>query len=237
MESRQDLKDWDRNAESYASSAPKLSETDYPSKYIWGLMRDVAGLNILDLGCGDGRLCSSLVRKGASVVGVDGSQELLGRAKESDPGIDYLQYDLAEGIPALSQKFDIVVSTMTVMDIPEIGPLFRAVPDVLAPHGKFIFSLLHPAFWNQKSTLDESTGEWFKRVKGYLTPEIWRVESFGGHNHYHRSISYYVQALYSAGMVVSQLLEPRQEPQSDTIPLEFLSQFPLFLIIEAVKTN
>lgn len=237
MESKEDLSDWNRNAESYASSAQELDETDYPGRYIWGLLGDVVGLNILDIGCGDGRWCSELVRKGASVVGVDGSLGLLDKARKTNPGIDYREHDLVEGLPTLTHKFDVAVSVMTVMDIPDIGPLFRAVPDVLVPRGRFIISLLHPAFWNQKSTLDEPTGEWFKKVTGYLAPEVWRVDSFGGHNHYHRSISYYVQALHAGGMVVSQVLEPLQEAHSDTIPHEFLMRFPLFLIIEALKIH
>jgi 2-polyprenyl-3-methyl-5-hydroxy-6-metoxy-1,4-benzoquinol methylase len=231
--SEADIRDWNRNASNYSTSMSDPNETGYPDKYIWELLGDVENLHVLDIGCGDGRLCSKLSQKGAVVQGIDGSRELLIKAQEQASGIQFIEHDLSNGLPNLSQRYDIAVSIMTVMDIPDIRPLFKTVPDILSSNGRFVFSLLHPAFWNQKSILDENTGQWFKRVNGYLKEEMWRVESFGGHNHYHRSISYYVEALRAGGMVVSRMLEPAHEGISDKIPSEFMSRFPLFLMVEA----
>lgn len=42
-------------------------------------VRDVAGLKILDVGCGAGRYAAELLADGADVMGIDGSATLLGR--------------------------------------------------------------------------------------------------------------------------------------------------------------
>ncbi len=235
MKSDTDINDWNRNASNYSTSSSDPNETTYPFKFIWKLMGEVENLHILDVCCGDGAFCSKLAQKGAFVQGIDGSDALLRKAKEQAPEIEFIEYDISNGLPKLSKKYDIVVSIMAVMDIPDIVPLFKSIRDVLKPNGRFIFTLLHPAFWNQKSIQDESSGQWFKKVTGYLKEETWRVESFGGHNHYHRSISYYVEALRNAGMVVTRMLEPPHEGKSDTIPSDFQSLFPLFLMVEANK--
>lgn len=139
-----------------------------------------------------------------------------------------------------------IVSHTVLMDIPSLRSLFKDVAATLKSDGRFIFTLLHPCFWNQKSHLDHQTGEWHKEVKGYLEHEVWRVEDFGGHNHYHRPVTYYATELHQAGMVIRQLIEPQHESTGHTeIPEDFTGrhrprkrigqQFPLFLVIEAVK--
>ena len=79
--------------------------------------------------------------------------------------------------------------------------------------------------------------EWYKKVKGYVREEVWRVESFGGHNHYHRSTAAYFDVLRGAGMCVTKLLEPAHKGSGDVIPSDFLSQFPLYLMVEARRTT
>ena len=47
-------------------------------------------------------------------------------------------------------------------------------------------------------------------MTGYLEPAVWRIDSFGGHNHYHRSFSTDVELLSGVGLAVSRLFEPTQ---------------------------
>ncbi|MHA7290646.1 class I SAM-dependent methyltransferase [Arthrobacter sp. MDT3-24] len=45
---------------------------------------DVAGLDVLDLGCGDAALGAMLLQQGsASYLGIDGSREMVSRAEET----------------------------------------------------------------------------------------------------------------------------------------------------------
>ncbi len=73
-------------------------------------------------------------------------------------------------------------------------------------------------------------------VKGYLKPEVWRIESFGGHNHYHRSLTYYFDHLRAHQFAVTRLYEPEHIP-SDGVPEAeqvFWRGIPVFILIEAI---
>jgi SAM-dependent methyltransferase len=240
MSSKSDIADWDRIAKDFAETAKDGPRFDYIIDVFDQLLGDVSGLEVLDLGCGHGWLSGRLQEAGAAVTGVDGSTELLRLAKDQFENVTFTQADLAEGLPGFDRKkFDVVISHTVLMDIPDIKPLLRDVSGALSTDGRFIFSLLHPCFWNQKSQIDPETGEWHKRVKGYLREEVLRVESFGGHNHYHRPVSYYTQALQESGMLIQSLLEPQHQPTKShsEIPEDFITRFSLFLLIEAVKSE
>ena len=63
--------------------------------------------------------------RGATVVGVDGSSEVLAIARERYREVVFERADLTEGLPELvaSQTFARVVAQMVVMDIPALEPL------------------------------------------------------------------------------------------------------------------
>src|SRR6201986_4241794 len=60
------------------------------------MLPEIAGLRVLDLGCGFGWFCRwALEQSALSVIGIDVSEKMLARAKmESDPAIQYLQADM-----------------------------------------------------------------------------------------------------------------------------------------------
>jgi SAM-dependent methyltransferase len=75
---RRNQEHWTENAPSYAAAAPAQWDGE-PSWGIWGiressvhLLRDVAGLEVVELGCGTAYVSAWLLRLGArSVVGLD----------------------------------------------------------------------------------------------------------------------------------------------------------------------
>lgn len=71
-----------------------------------GYLPEQTGLNILDLGCGAGLLTQILAEKGYWSVGVDNSDEMIGKARALHPGISFETADAC----ALPQNkcFDIV---------------------------------------------------------------------------------------------------------------------------------
>ena len=75
--------------------------------------KPLAGLSILDVGCGGGLLSESLSILGASVVGIDASDKMISvatlHAKQSNVVVDYRSADVTE-IASSDEKFDVVMS-------------------------------------------------------------------------------------------------------------------------------
>jgi SAM-dependent methyltransferase len=57
------------------------SDTPYSLEYAFNLLGDVQGKTVLDLGCGSGANTIALFRRGAQVIGIDISPELIDLAK------------------------------------------------------------------------------------------------------------------------------------------------------------
>ncbi len=235
MNSKKDIENWNAAASLYSKSIGADNFIGYATKHIWELAGDIKGKYVLDLGCGQGWLSRDLRARGSAVTGIDGSKKLLEMAKKQFQGIEFMEYDLSKGLPQIETKFDTIISHMTIMDIEPLDQLFESIPPALNDNGSFIFSILHPCFFNRKSIQDTETGTWFKKVEGYLHPEVWHIDNYGGHNHYHRSISYYFELLKRNRMCASDLIEPPHIGKSTTIPKEFIGDFPLLLIIRALK--
>ena len=51
-----------------------------------GRVADVAGRDVLDIGCGDGRTSRRLAGRGATVLGVDPDEAAIARARAAGPG-------------------------------------------------------------------------------------------------------------------------------------------------------
>ena len=139
---------------------------------------------VLDVGCGNGVISRRLARLGARVIATDFSERFLelAAARSADLGdrITYHLIDATDEEQLLSLgagRFDAVVSTMAMMDMPVIEPLLRATRRLLAPGGRFVFSLQHPAFNSNavglcSETVVLPTGEdvtrFYIRVNNYL---------------------------------------------------------------------
>lgn len=92
----------------------------------------------------------------------------------------------------------------------------------------------HPCFFHMKAHRDDE-GCLFKKVTGYFAPEVWRIDGFGGHNHYHRSLTYYFDHLRANQFAVTRLYEPEHILQSEkpAEDLAFYRSIPIFIFIEA----
>lgn len=122
------------------------------------------GAPVLDLCCGDGRLCAVLVARGFRVTGLDGSKEMLCFAAENAPAAEWLLAD-ARAFD-LGAQFDLAISIFEslnhVMSIEDLCAVFDNVFRALRPGGCFVFDLnREPAFqtfWNRKYTIAGDDG-------------------------------------------------------------------------------
>lgn len=139
-------------------------------------VRDLSGLAILDVGCGDGRLVPVLKKRGAEgVVGVDISEEMLAEAKKTGFYKELHVEDIREEMVFDWDTFDAIFCTLVIVHIPERGLLkvFDELYRILKPGGTLYLGNIA----QRRAPMLESQGEKFyiksyqhsdKNVVGYL---------------------------------------------------------------------
>src|SRR6478672_12428831 len=91
------------------------------------------GEHILDVGCGDGTLTEKIVERGATVVGIDNSLDMIGAARAK--GLDARLMDAAQ--PKLSEAFDAAFSNATLHWVLDKERAARAIWFALKFGGRF----------------------------------------------------------------------------------------------------
>jgi SAM-dependent methyltransferase len=113
------------------------------------------GVSIADFGCGPGLYTLPLTRAGATVTGIDFSENSLGyareRAAEAGASIEYVQADYLEF--TTEQRFDLII--MIYCDYTAIGPaergrLLDTFYRLLKPDGSVVLDVYQPAFFRHK---------------------------------------------------------------------------------------
>ena len=109
------------------------------------LPEEIAGLRVLDLGCGFGWFCRwALDRCALTVTGIDVSQKMLARANaESDPAIQYLQADM-DALTLVRGSYDLIYSSLAFHYLKNLDALMGEIAGALAPGGRLVFSVEHP---------------------------------------------------------------------------------------------
>lgn len=108
----------------------------------------------LDVGCGEGRFCRWMRGAGIAPIGIDPTPALLAQARHRDPMGDYRQA-CAEDLPFADAQFDLVVSHLTLIDVPALAPAIAEMARVLKPGGALLianltsFSTSAPLGWFQ----------------------------------------------------------------------------------------
>ena len=114
------------------------------------LIDDRAGLRnkkVLDIGCGGGILCESMVEKGAQVKGIDLGEAPLAvakiHAKEQNLNIEYQAISAEELATQESSSFDIVTCMEMLEHVPEPSAIVEACSQLVKPDGHVFFSTIN----------------------------------------------------------------------------------------------
>jgi SAM-dependent methyltransferase len=190
------------------------------------LIGDVSGRNVLDAGCGDGYNTRLLARRGATLTGVDIAEAMISFARDEERreplGIRYEQLSFVKLDGLADGSFDFVVSTMALMDAPNLLDSLAEFARVLRPGGRLAFSILHPCFMTRAF-------EWIRDVEGNRTRlkvgeyfdiasdwvDRWHFSAAGAVAEdfaiprFHRTLSDYLNGLGDAGFVLDRTAEPR----------------------------
>ncbi|GIW76530.1 MAG: hypothetical protein KatS3mg104_1593 [Phycisphaerae bacterium] len=190
------------------------------------LLGVVQGQTILDACCGNGNYARVLASRGATVVAFDGAPTFIERARQRtspDLSITYTVMDATDHAALLElgiNRFDAVVCSMALMDLPTIEPLFQATRKLLKPTGRFVFSVCHPAFNSPRhihtAELISDNGKTQQRfgvkTEYYLTEYETLSEGLlhqpEPHPIFHRPISGIFNRAFEAGFVVDGFEEP-----------------------------
>jgi SAM-dependent methyltransferase len=109
------------------------------------------GRTALDFGCGTGRSSRFLKRLGFEVTGIDISEDMLRKARQTDPGGDYrCVADMDLG--ALAPSYSLVLSAFTFDNIPAENklPLFKKLVGLLGPQGVLVNIVSSPEiYWHE----------------------------------------------------------------------------------------
>jgi SAM-dependent methyltransferase len=131
----------ERGAAHWADPEPKWGEWEVPEREV-GMVPDVEGLDVVELGCGTAYWSAWLARRGARPVGVDLSERQLDTARELQArhGLEFpLVHASAEAVPLPDAAFDLAFSEYgaSLWCEPErwIGEAAR----LLRPGGRLVF--------------------------------------------------------------------------------------------------
>lgn len=97
------------------------------------------GERILDLGCGPGQLTSQIANRGADVVGVDISLEMIGQARQNYPGLRFVLADAAK--LEFTDEFDAIFSNAALHWMLDAAAVARSVSRALRRGGRFVAEL------------------------------------------------------------------------------------------------
>lgn len=202
------------------------------------LCGDVAGLQVCDIGCGEGRFCRRLTKRGAQVVGLDPIDALIETAHQRGGG-HYVKA-AAEQLPFHDGSFDVVISYLALLDIEGYIAAIREMARVLKPGGRAIVA-------NQNAFITTNMTGWHKSPTGeklhfpvdnYLE-ERGTLAQWAGIEiiNYHRPLSSYFGAFLSSGFQLKKFLEPgpSEELLRSDPNFEEWRRVPFFYVAEWVK--
>ena len=141
--------DYDSFAAAYsASNESNLFNAYYARPEMIRLAGDVAGLEILDAGCGSGPLMDGLRAKDAVVSGFDLSPAMVELARERlGENADVRVADLGAPLPYLDDAFDLVVASLSLHYVEDWASALAELRRVLKPGGRLIVSIIHPTVY------------------------------------------------------------------------------------------
>ena len=194
--------------------------------------------NALDVGCGEGRFCRMLKSRGIDAVGVDPTSALIAVARTRDAHGPYVEAT-AERLPFREGTFDLVVSYLSLIDIPDMEAAVPEMARVLKPGGALLIANL-----TSFNTAAADVG-WVKDADGrrvyypiddYLQERAMWIEYRGIRivNH-HRPLSAYLKALLGAGLVLTHFDEPPPSTEAPASRAAGYVRVPWFLVMEWQK--
>jgi SAM-dependent methyltransferase len=210
---------WDEDADAYhAEHGEFLGVADF----VWcperlreedaHLLGDVAGLDVLEVGCGSAMCSRWLVGRGARPVAFDLSAGMLRHARDgaARTGIDVplVQAD-AQYLPFRTASFDLAFTAFGAVGfVAESARLMREVARVLRPGGRWVFATTHPIRW---AFPDDPGPRGLTATISYFdrTPYVeYAADGTPTYVEHHHTLGDRIREIVAAGFRLVDLIEP-----------------------------
>jgi len=247
MPSIEDIIDeWDKNAETRYKQIISKVDISYHKiliPTIINLIGKIQNKRFIDVGCGSGFLTTKLASRALHVVGVDPSKEMIRIAKREYgqiPNLEFYNLSIEDFSHYHSDKqFEVAVSNMSLITIPNLDKAIQAISSLLLPKGIFVFNITHPCFWNQYrkyespdlfeyhvSHAQKGTFIISLDINGLISPTT----------HFHRPLQEYFRSLRNASFIVEKLIEPFPTPEIEKLyPKPW--NVPRFMSLKCIKES
>jgi SAM-dependent methyltransferase len=232
---RKNRRYWEAQADAYQREHASQLGGRRPVWGVWaipesrlGVLGDVAGLRVLELGCGGGQWSRWLAAMGARPVGLDLSLNQLRHAAElmhrAGLGVPLVVAD-AERTPFADGAFDLVMCDHGAMTFTDPRRTVPEVARVLRAGGRFVFchaSPIHFVCWDDE--LDRVTD---RLSVDYFGMRSWDEETVD----FQLPYGEWIRLFRDNGLEVEDLVEPRPPASATTTyawfaGLEWARRFP-----------
>ena len=114
-----------------------LKDRTQPAVDLANRLLSVSPESILDLGCGPGNSTKVLKDKfpNAKIIGADNSDEMLAKARELYPDIEFINLDANGDLHEVNEKFDVVFSNACIQWLPNHKELLPKLMTLLTQNG------------------------------------------------------------------------------------------------------
>jgi ubiquinone/menaquinone biosynthesis C-methylase UbiE len=174
-----------------------------------GLLGDVNGKDVLEVGCGTGVLTEWLLDHGARVKAFDVSPEMVRIAASRVGGrADLVIANLEQPLSFVADRsVDMVVASLVLHYVRDWAPVFAEFRRILRPGGHVVFSTHHPAMdWKLYSSENYFA---VKQVTDTWGKDDWPREV----TFWCRPLTAMTETISSAGFLIERLLEPGPTPE------------------------
>lgn len=202
----------------------------YDRPAVLEVVGDVAGLRVLDAGCGPGYYAAALAEAGATVTAFDASPRMVELARErlGDAG-DVRVADLEEPLTWLADdSVDLAVLALVIHHVERRVQMLRELRRVLRPGGRLVVSTVHP------------TADWL-RLGGSYADRGWVEEEWNDGwrvRFWRQPLGAWTDEFAEAGLLLDRVVEPLPTEEMRTVaPASYaeLTRAPGFIIFSLSK--
>ncbi len=248
--------DWNTMAQAYEefNNSPDSYSYNIEWPTIKGLLPQLTGKKILDIGCGTGIFTFLFDEyKPSKIIGLDLSESMLDiakqKAEQGDSKATFVLGDATYANKYVEEKFDLIFSSTTTHYIKDLDTFFENLGKCMEDNGSIILSIIHPIY-SAMYPIEHGDDfpddeEWQIRYldksgRSYIQPWIEYNEKYENQlsKSFHHLFSDYMNAIIKAGLKLCQISEPMPPEgwKTDCIArYEGYIETPVYMIMKLTK--